>query len=222
MDFFLNLLWLSVHDCVIVSTKNQFVPQCWPYSKTGTIITFASWMMNLNKHTRMSTFRNSSGLIVSIMVMLLMIGGGCKSKKKAMEAEAAAERARLEQETALKHEREEAARKRQEEERARLEAEAVAREPYKRLDLYFNAISNSGNTAAANSNINEALTLFASPETPVLIVISEEGGRKDYDRPTTIRNYLNYLKDQRTNPNKIGNLQFDSSGKITEVELIKQ
>ncbi|HZB14477.1 MAG TPA: nucleoid-structuring protein H-NS, partial [Chryseolinea sp.] len=70
--------------------------------------------------------------------------------------------------------------------------------------------------------INEALAMFASPETPVLIIIHESGGQKDYDRPTTIKNYLNYLKDQKKPADKIGNLQFDNSGKITEVELVKQ
>jgi hypothetical protein len=89
------------------------------------------------------------------------------------------------------------------------------------LNQYFSAIASSGNANAANSSINEALTLFASPETPVLIVISEEGGQKDYDRPTTIREYLNYLKDQKKNMNSISNLQIDNSGKITEVELRK-
>jgi hypothetical protein len=33
--------------------------------------------------------------------------------------------------------------------------------------------------------------MFASPETPVLIVISESHGQKDYDRPTTIKDYFN-------------------------------
>jgi hypothetical protein len=156
---------------------------------------------------------------------------GCKSKKKAMEAAAAAEKAKMEQEAATrKQQEEEAARKASAEaeaEKARLAAEARDREnakastPAVRLGEYFNAISSSGNTASANSSINEALSLFASPDTPVLIVISESGGQKDYDRPTTIKNYLNYLKDQKKNINKISDLKFDSSGKITELELRK-
>ena len=63
--------------------------------------------------------------------------------------------------------------------------------------------------------------MFASDETPVLIVISESGGIKDYDRPTTIKQYLEYLKDTGKNVNRIGNIQYDSAGKITELELIK-
>ena len=150
---------------------------------------------------------------------------GCKSKKKAAEAaRAAEERARLEQEANLR--REEEQRKIEAEEAARREAEArqkemLANAPKAKLNQYFQSIANSGNVASANSSINEALTLFASPDTPVLIVISEEGGQKDYDRPTTIRQYLNYLKDTRNNSASISNLQFDNSGKITEVELKK-
>src|SRR5688572_20986846 len=151
------------------------------------------------------SIRNSSTLIMLVFVVLLSVVG-CKSKKKAMEASAAAEKARMEQEAAAKKQQEEAAaRAKAEEERAKREAEereranAKASTPAVRLGEYFEAISSSGNTASANSSINEALALFASPETPVLIVISESGGQKDYDRPTTIKNYLNYLKDQKKN-----------------------
>jgi hypothetical protein len=97
----------------------------------------------------------------------------------------------------------------------------LANEPKAKLNQYFQSIAGSGNAASANGSINEALALFASPDTPVLIVISEEGSQKDYDRPTTIRQYLNYLKDTKNNSNTISDLQFDNSGKITEVELRK-
>jgi hypothetical protein len=173
------------------------------------------------------SIRNSSTLIMLVFVVLLSVVG-CKSKKKAMEASAAAEKARMEQEAAAKKQQEEAAaRAKAEEERAKREAEerertnAKASTPAVRLGEYFEAISSSGNTASANSSINEALALFASPDTPVLIVISESGGQKDYDRPTTIKNYLNYLKDQKKNINKISDVKYDDAGKITELELKK-
>jgi hypothetical protein len=171
--------------------------------------------------------RNASRLIMlALLVILMAVGGGCKSKKKAAEAAAAAEKARMEQEAvALKRQQEEEARKAreaEEEARRRAEAEAKSKDPKSKLEQYFSSISGSSNEASANSSINEALTMFTSPETPVLIVIHEAGGQKDYDRPTTIRNYLHYLKDQKKQADKIGNLQIDSSGKITEVELIKQ
>jgi hypothetical protein len=150
---------------------------------------------------------------------------GCKSKKKAAEAaRAAEERARIEQEANLRKEEEQ--KRKEAEEAARRDAEArqrdvISNEPKARLNQYFESIAGSGNPSSANSSINEALSLFASPDTPVLIVISEEGGQKDYDRPTTIRQYLNYLKDTKNNSNAITDLQFDNSGKITEVELRK-
>ncbi len=164
-----------------------------------------------------------------MFICLLLIGSGCKSKKKAMEARNAAEKARIEQEAADKRKKEEEeARKREADERARAEAEAEAKRksasstPTAKLDQYFNAIAASGTPASANSSINEALTMFSSPETPVLIVISEEGGMKDYDKPTTIQAYLNYLKDQKKNLNTITDVKFDASGKITEVELTRK
>lgn len=162
-------------------------------------------------------------IMSALVVILMMVGAGCKSKKKAMEAKAA-EKARMEQQAALEREKaEEEERKRKEaEEQAKRDAEAKTREPYQKLELYFGAIANANNVTSANQSIEEALTLFASRQTPVLIVISEEAGQKDYDKPTTIVDYLNYLKDQKRNVNKIGNLQFDSSGKITAVELVKQ
>jgi len=141
-----------------------------------------------------------------------------------MEA-AAAEKARMEQEAAMQKQKDEEQRKKEADEKARRDAEAEkaskASTPYTRLGEYFSAIANSSNLNSANSSINEALTLFASPETPVLIIISESNGQKDYDRPTTIASYLNYLKDQKKNINKVEKLQFDNTGKITEVELRK-
>lgn len=170
------------------------------------------------------TIRNSSKLLMITLMMLALLGGsGCKSKKKAAEAQAAAEKARIEQEAAAQRQREEEERKKREaKEQARRDAESKKQAPAQKLDTYFNAIANSANVNSANGTINEALSLFSSPDTPVLIVISEQNGQKDYDRPTTIRDYLNYLKDTHKSMNKIGNLQFDGSGKITELELVKQ
>lgn len=174
----------------------------------------------------MNVIRNLSRVLGILLLFVLLVTTGCKSKKKAMEAQAAAERAKMEQEAALKRQQEEEARKKAEaDDKARRDAEAAkndkASAPYSRLGQYFEAISNAGSITSANSSISEALTMFASADTPVLIVISEENGQKDYDRPTTISAYLNYLKDQKKNANKIEKLQFDSAGKITEVELRK-
>ncbi len=170
----------------------------------------------------MNAIRNSSGLVWLFLVITLTVSG-CKSKKKQMEA-AAAEKARMEQEAAQKKQREEEERKRREAEaeaNAKKQSESSTNAKSAVLNKYFDAIATSGNVTAANNSISEALTMFTSPDVPVLIIISGTGDQKDYDRPTTIQAYLNYLKDQKKNINKIENLQFDASGKITEVELRK-
>lgn len=189
---------------------------------------FNSYMLINQTIEMIRQILHSSRSIVVFCVILLMLAGGCKSKKKAMEArKAAEEKARIEQEAAGKRQQEaqqaEEERKRREaEERAKLEENARNRDPQLKLEQYFNAIAASASATSANNSITEALSLFTSDQVPVLIVIHESGGQKDYDRPTTIRQYLEYLKDQKKQPDKIGNLQFDSSGKITEVELVKQ
>jgi hypothetical protein len=183
------------------------------------------------KYATMKSIHKSFTLVM-LAIIVLISAFGCQSKKKAMQAtNAANERTRLEREAALKkqHEQEEEALKREAEERARREAEIkpvekeIKERPSEaaRLSHYFEAIAGSGNVGSANNSINEALALFASPETPVLIVISEENGQKDYDKPTTIKNYLNYLKDQKKNTSTVSDLKVNASGKITEVELKK-
>lgn len=172
-------------------------------------------------------FRNYSPFVMLVFILSLALMPGCKSKKKAMEASnAEKERAKVEQEAMLKKQQQEEAQRREAEELAKREAEARMREkelenPKARLTNYFAAITRSSSITSANSTITEALGMFTSPDTPVLIVISEENGQKDYDRPTTIKDYLNYLKDQKKSINTISAMKVDGSGKITELELIK-
>jgi len=92
----------------------------------------------------------------------------------------------------------------------------------KGLDEYFKLIANSSNLGTSNKYIGEALQLFASDDVPVLIIVSKSGNIVDYDRPTTIKKYLEYLKDQKVDRNKIDNVVYDANGKITELELIKK
>jgi len=54
-----------------------------------------------------------------------------------------------------------------------------------------------------------------------LIIISKENNIVDYDRPTTIKDYLNYLKDTKNNINKVEKISYDNNGKIREMELLK-
>ncbi|GGF31617.1 hypothetical protein GCM10011339_19820 [Echinicola rosea] len=88
-----------------------------------------------------------------------------------------------------------------------------------KLEGYFSNIATASSVQSANSSIQEALSMFSNQNTPVLIVIHEENGIKDYDEPTTIAKYLNYLKDTKKNLNFISDVRLDGSGKITELEL---
>ena len=150
---------------------------------------------------------------VLLVFVLLLFAMGCKSSKKTASITSAAPEKTKTPEATLPV-RNEA------EEQAKLDA--MKEGTYKgRLLQYFDAIANAENVTAANSSIDEAMTLFTSAQVPVLIVISQEGGDKDYDRPTTIKAYLNYLKDQKKNNSAIADIQFDASGKIKELELRK-
>jgi uncharacterized protein YpmB len=124
----------------------------------------------------------------------------------------------------LKREREALTAKEQAERLAREREEQLKREVTepKGLSEYFNLIAGSNNLATTNRYISEALQLFASDDTPVLIIVSKSGDMVDYDRPTTIRKYLEYLKDQKVVRNVIENVVYDANGKITELELIKK
>ncbi len=90
------------------------------------------------------------------------------------------------------------------------------------LEKNFNSIARAGGTAQANRLINETLGLFESANVPVLIIISQNAGFNDYDRPTTIEKYLNYLKDQKKTADKVYEIKYNDNGKINELELIKK
>ena len=88
-----------------------------------------------------------------------------------------------------------------------------------RLETQFNAIASSANSTTANQTIQEVLGMFANQEVPVFIVIHEEAGVKDYDEPTTIKKYAEYLKDTKKNLNYISDIRLGAGGKVTELEL---
>jgi hypothetical protein len=124
----------------------------------------------------------------------------------------------------LARERADAERKAEEErlmreEETRKKAEASK---YSNVEDLFRAIAASPNADKANQLINQTLQMFATPDVPVLIIISQAGGFNDYDRPTTIRKYLDYLKDQKVYGNRVEQVKYDNNGKITELELIKR
>lgn len=124
----------------------------------------------------------------------------------------------------LDSERQEGLRK-AEEERLRKEEEERRKQitgKYTVLENHFMSIAGAPSIPLANERIAQALQMFASPDVPVLIIISQTGGFNDYDRPTTIRRYLDWLKDQKLSPNRVEQAKYDNNGKITELELIKR
>ena len=106
----------------------------------------------------------------------------------------------------------------EEEERNKQEAQAAN----VTLERNFSSIARSGSVSQANRLINETMDMFESPNVPVLIIINQSAGFNDYDRPTTIEKYLNYLKDQKISPNQVHEIKYNNSGKINELELIKK
>lgn len=90
-----------------------------------------------------------------------------------------------------------------------------------KLENYFTAISQASTTSAANGSISEALTMFSNPDAPVLIVIYRGSGNPDYDEPTTIKKYLEYLKDTKNNKAVVEEMVLDDYGKIKELVLKK-
>ena len=88
-----------------------------------------------------------------------------------------------------------------------------------KLENYFNAVAAAANPNVANQTIQEVLAMFSNQETPVLIVIHEENGIKDYDEPSSIKKYLDYLKDTKKNLNYISDIRMDANGKVSELEL---
>ncbi|MCS5489002.1 nucleoid-structuring protein H-NS [Algoriphagus limi] len=153
--------------------------------------------MKVNLFT--STLNRS--LILALVMVLAM--GACKSKKKAVQPEPEpAPVERVEEKPAPQP--------------PAPTAEEVAVE---KLENAFNSVAASGNTGIANQSIEQTLAMFSNQDTPVLIVIHEENGVKDYDEPTTIRKYLEYLKDTKKNLNFISDIRLDANGKVSELEL---
>jgi len=95
----------------------------------------------------------------------------------------------------------------------------------KQLENSFQGIADaakSGNSGQASTLIKNTLGLFSSDDVPVLIIIYREGNSPDYDKPTTIKRYLNFVMDQKSSRNAVDNYSLDGEGKIKELELIKK
>ena len=82
--------------------------------------------------------------------------------------------------------------------------------------------SKSGNSNQVMSLTRSTLQLFSTDDATVLIIISKEGSIVDYDKPTTIKRYLEFVRDQKASLNAVDSYQLDSEKKITELDLIKK
>jgi hypothetical protein len=103
-------------------------------------------------------------------------------------------------------------------------AEEKAKEdakPENKLKKYFANIANAPNETEANKLIEEAIGMFTSDQSNVLIIISQEGSEKDYDKPTKIRAYLNKLKDTKKNLDNVDQIHWEGE-KIKTLELRKK
>ncbi|MEQ8582877.1 MAG: nucleoid-structuring protein H-NS [Marinoscillum sp.] len=153
-------------------------------------------------------------LINTTLLLALIVGfSACKNKKKVAEVSDPQEvRAQIEEELA------------EDQPEELEEPERIAtKEPNKsqKLENYFTAIANAPSATSANGSISEALTMFGRPDAPVLIVIYRKDGTADYDEPTTIKKYLEYLKDTGNNKAKVEEMVLDDYGKIKELVLKK-
>ncbi|KXX67204.1 hypothetical protein [Flammeovirga sp. SJP92] len=111
-----------------------------------------------------------------------------------------------------------------EEQKAKEEAQKTVVEEAQKRDIYYllDNIAGSGSSQEGNLMITEALSMFSSPDVPVLIEIYNDGDIVDYDKPTTAQKYLEYLKDVKRNPDQIKEFKKDANGKITELILKKR
>ncbi|MFP4092530.1 MAG: hypothetical protein ACLFUB_00840 [Cyclobacteriaceae bacterium] len=124
-------------------------------------------------------------------------------------------------EAVIAREKEEAEKLRAERDENAGKGSGAAMDKESQLQNIFQQVASARSASEANYQIRDALSMFASPQTPVLIMISNTGGQMDYDEPTTIQKYLEYLKDTNNTPARIHNLVYDANGKIKEVELLK-
>jgi competence protein ComGC len=116
---------------------------------------------------------------------------------------------------------EENIKKEKEEIRIAEEKAKEAAKPENRLRRYFDGIAKASDDAAANQLITEALEMFTSEKSNVLIIIAEEGAIKDYDKPTKIDAYLNYLKTTKNNINDVDEIKWEGE-KIKTLILRKK
>ncbi|WP_422358820.1 nucleoid-structuring protein H-NS [Reichenbachiella sp.] len=157
---------------------------------------------------------NTTPLTLALLVALIIGASSCKTKKNLAQVTPVEEVEPVEEQVA--EELEEVTEEVVEE---RVPEKILSKE--QKLNNYFREVSGAATTDAANGNIDQALNMFSSPDAPVLIVIYNDGANPDYDEPTTISKYLNYLKDTKTKAATVEEVVYDSEGRIKELVLKK-
>ncbi len=164
--------------------------------------------MKPNSHNMKSIFK-----LVPVFCALLFVLSSCKSQKAVVDAnqepEEVIEETTPEPTPPVKEE-------------PKVDPEAANRALDARLSNYFGQIANASSVTAANNNIREAVGMFSNGEAPVLIIFYAANGTEDFDEPTTITKYLNYLKDLKKAPHKVKEMVMDSQGRIKELVLVKK
>ena len=83
----------------------------------------------------------------------------------------------------------------------------------------FNALTDPDEADDSNDIILETLAYFESNDSPVLIILQKLNGKVFYDRPTTIEQYLYYLKDLKKNHHEIEEMNLNNNDKIDKLIL---
>ncbi|NMM49273.1 hypothetical protein [Marinigracilibium pacificum] len=100
----------------------------------------------------------------------------------------------------------------------------VPKETYTKVKKDFNELAELSKTFyydKINDKIDEIFSYYESKNTPVLTVVSFSGERPIFDRPMTIDQYLNYLKDKKVFNLSIYEITVNKDGKITKLVLSK-
>ena len=173
--------------------------------------------MRIQKISKMKKqILNVSPSVLMVLVVMILGASSCKSRKNLSQVTPAEETEEIEE---VMPNEEVAEEMEQPVVEPRVPEKILSKE--QKLNNYFNAITASSSTEVANANIQEALSMFSHGGAPVLIMIYRDGANPDYDEPTTIEKYLNYLKDTKNKAATVEEVVYDSSGRIKELVLKK-
>ncbi|MFT4737241.1 MAG: hypothetical protein ACI8QD_000662 [Cyclobacteriaceae bacterium] len=164
----------------------------------------------------------ASRLPLYILLIGLLSVHACKNKKKLTEVtDQEAVKEEIADELARNEANEESASEPNASEMKSVSMPLVTLTKSQMVDKYFMEITGASSVDLANGSIDKTLQFFSNPEVPVLIAIYQNEQEVDYDEPTNISKYLNYLKDTKSKPAVVEEMVMDENGKIKELILRK-